>query len=75
MGLLNKEIRSILVTQSQSCLKINSILISSMLDAMILERQLTVRMLSRLIRVVENAKLFKEDLLRRNVKNSNSLNL
>lgn len=25
--------------------------------------------------VVENAKLFKEDLLRRNVKNSNALNL
>ena len=44
-------------------------------DAMILERLLTVRILSRLIRVVENAKLFKEDLLRRNVKNSNSLNL
>jgi phage tail sheath gpL-like len=25
--------------------------------------------------IVENAKLFKEDLLRRNVKNSNALNL
>ena len=75
MGQLNKETRLTLVTQSQSCLKINSILISSMPDAMILERLLTVRILSRLIRVVENAKLFKEDLLRRNVKNSNSLNL
>ena len=28
-----------------------------------------------LMLVVENAKLFKEDLLRRNVKNSNALNL
>ena len=56
-------------------MKINSILISSMQDATTLERQLTVRIFSRLIRVVENAKLFKEDLLRRNVKNSNSLNL
>ena len=46
-----------------------------MQDATTLERQLTVRIFSRLIRVVENAKLFKEDLLRRNVKNSNSLNL
>jgi len=75
VGLLSKEIRLTLVTQSQSCLKINSILISSMQDATTLERQLIVRILSRLIRVVENAKLFKEDLLRRNVKNSNSLNL
>ena len=75
MGILSKETRLILVIQSQSCLKINSILISSMQDATTLERQLIVRILSRLIRVVENAKLFKEDLLRRNVKNSNSLNL
>lgn len=51
-----------------------------MLGVMILEKLLTVifpshyRILTLLF-IVENAKLFKEDLLRRNVKNSNALNL
>lgn len=60
-----------------------------MLDVMILEKLQIVRIRHKnsfiILRkswfvkcfwiVVENAKLFKEDLLRRNVKNSNALNL
>jgi len=44
-----------------------------MQGAMTLVRLLTVR--SALSFTVENAKLFKEELLRRNMKNSRSLNL
>ena len=46
-----------------------------MLDVMIPERPLTVSMEGFKFYLVENAKLFKEDLLRRNVKNSSTLNL
>lgn len=48
-----------------------------MQDAMTLERLLIVRFIlpDSYLAIVENAKLFKEDLLRRNVKNSNALNL
>lgn len=52
-----------------------------MLDVMIRERQEIVRheqIIDRSLThmyIVENAKLFKEDLLKRNVKNSNVLNL
>ena len=65
--------------QFRNYLKINSILIFLMLGAMILEKLLTVSISSSqailIFFLVENAKLFKEDLLRRNVKNSNTLNL
>ena len=62
-------------TLSQSYLRTNSIQIYSMHAAMTQEKLLTVNFLSINLCLVENAKLFKEDLLRRNVKNSSALNL
>ena len=75
MRLRSKATRSTQAILLQSCLKINSILIFSTPGATTLERQQIVRMSRILQNAVENAKLFKEDLLRRNVKNSNTLNL
>lgn len=61
---------------SLNCLKISFTLICSMLAAMTRVKLPTVSQFKKLSdKIVENAKLFKEDLLRRNVKNSSTLNL
>lgn len=64
-----------MATPSLNCSKINCTLIYSTLVVTIQANPQTVRLLFPKLLLVENAKLFKEDLLRRNVKNSSALNL